>query len=229
MFIYLLVYYAVVTYVSGTLISIFAFALRAAKERGKMYYTMNSNESPYHNLGAKLRMLREAQHESLREVSDAVEIDSSTLKRYEAGHDRPSEDVLLLLFSHFAVEEPSALELWHLAGYEGRPDEEDADDDHVHDGPPAMHQHMMMVMVDPRIMYSDGVEAVAGDRGVVLNFSQVNGPNGQPLTVSRIGMSREQAQMLMGVIHQVLYDMDNPAKRRLADGQGPDAPEQKTT
>ena len=84
---------------------------------------------------------------------------------------------------------------------------------------------MMMVMVDPRIMYSDGVEAVAGDRGVVLNFSQVNGPNGQPLTVSRIGMSREQAQMLMGVIHQVLYDMDNPAKRRLTDGQGPDAPE----
>ncbi len=194
-----------------------------------MYYTMNSNESPYHYLGTRLRMLREAQHETLREVSEAVEIDSSVLKRYESGHERPSEDVLLLLFSHFAIEEPSALELWRLAGYEGRPDDDTDEEDHTHDNAAAMHQHMMMVMVDPRIMYSDGVEAVAGDRGVVLNFSQVNGPNGQPLTVSRIGMSREQAQMLMGVIHQVLYDIDNPTQQRLSDGQGPDTPEQKTT
>lgn len=195
-----------------------------------MYYTMNSNESPYHYLGARLRMLREAQHESLREVSEAVEIDSVVLKRYEAGHDRPSEDVLLLLFSHFAIEEPSALELWKLAGYEGRPDDDEADaEDHSHDTAAAAHQHMMMVMVDPRIMYSDGVEAVAGDRGVVLNFSQMNGPNGQPLTVSRIGMSREQAQMLMGVIHQVLYDIDNPTQRRLAEGRGMDNSEPKTT
>ena len=61
-----------------------------------MYYTMNSNESPYHYLGARLRMLREAQHESLREVSEAVEIDSVVLKRYEAGHDRPSEGAIRL-------------------------------------------------------------------------------------------------------------------------------------
>ena len=80
-------------------------------------------------------------------------------------------------------------------------------------------QRTLMVMVDPRIIYSDGVEAVAGDRGVVLNFSQTNGPGGKPLTVSRVGMSREQAQMLMSVLHQVLYDIDNKHQnKQLGDG-----------
>jgi len=134
-----------------------------------------------------------------------------------------------LLFNHFDIEENHADELWKLAGYTGHPDmictnptHDHSHDDHGGDAEDMSSavQRTLMVMVDPRIMYSDAVEAVAGDRGVVLNFSQTNGPGGKPLTVARIGMSREQAQLLMGVLHQVLYDFDNQnGSKQLGDGK----------
>jgi len=47
--------------------------------------------------------LRENHRESAAEVSGAVEIDEKSLRRIEAGTERPSEDILLLLISHFAL------------------------------------------------------------------------------------------------------------------------------
>lgn len=175
-------------------------------------------QAPYQYLGERLKKLRESNDESVAEVSGAVEITTADLELFEAGRERPSEDILLLLFSHFDLASMHADELWKLAGYNGRPDGDDdteAGQNIQHD-----HNHAMMIMVDPRIMYSDGVEVVAGNRGVVLNFSQMNGPDGKPLAISRIGMSRMQAEQLMGILHQVLYDVDNPGNKQL--GSGPD-------
>jgi len=184
--------------------------------------------TPYQYLGERLKKLRESKAETLADVSEAVEIAPTDLKEFELGRDRPSEDILLLLFNHFDIEEPHANELWKLAGYDGQPDMicTNPAHDHSHDNQSADGEDMnaamqktLMVMVDPRVMYSDGVEAVVGDRGVVLNFSQANGPGGKPLTIARIGMSREQAQMVMGVLHQVLYDFDNRGNdKQLGDG-----------
>lgn len=184
----------------------------------------DETQTPYLYLGERLKMLREGNNESVADVSGAVEITPSDLEMYESGRDRPAEDILLLLFSHFEVENLHAAELWKLAGYEGRPDgrEEPETPHQFHQD----HQHAMMVMVDPRIMYSDGVEVVAGNRGVVVNFSQVNGPDGKPLTISRIGMSRVQAEQLMGILHQVLFDMDNPDQKQLDSGPGPEDSQQ---
>ncbi len=177
----------------------------------------DETQAPYQYLGERLKLLREGNNESVDDVSGAVEIAPTELEQFEAGRDRPSEDILLLLFSHFDVESLHAAELWKLAGYLGRPDGSDEPD--IPQGFPSQdHQHAMMIMVDPRIMYSDGVEVVAGNRGVVVNFSQVHGPEGKPLTISRIGMSRVQAEQLMGILHQVLYDMDNPSSKQLGSG-----------
>ena len=181
-------------------------------------------QAPFQFLGQKLKMLREGKNESLAEVSGAVEIAENDLLAFEAGRTRPSEDILLLLFSHFDIESSRAEELWRLAGYDGHPDN---NSEEIQTPPSSLHQQTMMVMIDPRIMYSDGVEAIAGNRGVVLNFSQMNGPGGQPLMVSRIGMSREQAQQLMGILHQVLYDLDNPQNNKQL-GQGDFPPDTKT-
>jgi transcriptional regulator with XRE-family HTH domain len=167
---------------------------------------------PYESLGTQLRVLRENHRESMAEVSGAVEIDEKQLGLIESGTERPSEDILLLLISHFAVEDDKAAELWQLAGYDKQTEE------HEHDAGNS-RQQTLMVMIDPRVMYSDSVEVVASDKGVVLNFSQVSGQHGQPLTVSRIGMSREQAKMVMGILHQALYDIDNPGRKRLDGGQ----------
>lgn len=176
----------------------------------------DETQAPYQYLGERLKKLREGKNESVADVSGAVEITPADLEQFEAGRDRPSEDILLLLFSHFDIETLHAAELWKLAGYRGHPDGiEEPETPHSF---PQDSQHAMMIMVDPRIMYSDGVEVVAGNRGVVINFSQVNGPDGKPLTISRVGMSRVQAEQLMGILHQVLYDMDNPSPKQLGSG-----------
>jgi transcriptional regulator with XRE-family HTH domain len=171
-----------------------------------------NKQLPYKPLGAILRHLRERNRESVAEVSGAVEIDEPVLGRIEAGSERPTEDILLLLISHFAVEDDKAAELWQLAGYDkgSAEDEREASNS---------RQQTLMVMIDPRVMYSDSMEVTANQKGVVLNFSQSAGQNDQPLTIARIGMSREQAKAVMGVLHQALYDLDNPRKpRQLGDG-----------
>ncbi|HUB93237.1 MAG TPA: helix-turn-helix transcriptional regulator [Verrucomicrobiae bacterium] len=172
--------------------------------------------TPYSALGAQLRRLRERNSESMAEVSGAVEITEPELDKIESGAERPSEDILLLLISHFAVEDDKAAELWQLAGY-------DHAEDHGHDREPGSNvrsqAQTLMVMIDPRVMYSDQVEVVTNNKGVVMNFSQAAGQGGQPLTVARIGMSHDQAKMVMGVLHQALYDFENGrGRKRLGDG-----------
>lgn len=171
---------------------------------------------PYESLGSQLKHLRERNRESVAEVSGAVEIEEKDLSLIEAGNERPSEDILLLLISHFAVEDDKAAELWQLAGYDKQAEDEP---DHDTDASRSSRSQTLMVMIDPRVMYSDSVEVVANNKGVVLNFSQAAGQQGQPLTVSRIGMSRDQAKMVMGILHQALYDLDNPRHKQLGDGQ----------
>ena len=174
------------------------------------------NHIPYETLGSQLRHLRERNRESMAEVSGAVEIDETELSKIESGTERPSEDILLLLISHFAVEDDKAAELWQLAGYDRQEDNREQEHETVQGGGRAQ---TLMVMIDPRVMYSDSVEVVANSKGVVLNFSQNAGQNGQPLTVSRIGMSHEQAKMVMGVLHQALYDFENKrGRKQLGDG-----------
>lgn len=172
---------------------------------------------PYETLGTQLRRLRELHSESLAEVSGAVEIEEKELGRIESGQDRPSEDILLLLISHFGIQEERAAELWELAGYDKSQD----DDHHSHrhdDDHQQTRTQTMMVMVDPRVMYSDDVEVNTSTEGVVLSFSQVAGLHGQPLTVARLGMSHAQARLLLGVLHQALYERDNPDRKRLGEG-----------
>jgi len=184
-----------------------------------------NKQIPYETLGSQLRHLRERKRESMAEVCGAVEIDEKDLGLIETGAERPSEDILLLLISHFALEDDKAAELWQLAGYDQIPAEEEHDHDHVHDhersreSSPSSRQQTLMVMIDPRVMYSDSVEVVADSRGVVVNFSQNAGQHGQLLTISRIGMSRDQAKMVMGILHQALYDLENPKRKRLSDGK----------
>jgi transcriptional regulator with XRE-family HTH domain len=170
----------------------------------------DSTRTPYQKLGARLKSLRDLSQESTAEVSSAVEIDEELLHLIEGGRERPSEDILMLLLAHYGVGEDRADELWKLAGYEKQPD----DDEMPFMGggsSPDMKQHTMMIMVDPRVMYSDSFEITASKQGVIFGFGQTVGPTGQPLTISRVGMSRDQAKTVMGLLHKALWDLDNPA------------------
>ncbi|HUC90179.1 MAG TPA: helix-turn-helix transcriptional regulator [Patescibacteria group bacterium] len=170
-----------------------------------------SNAQPYEKLGERLKSIRQTKHESVSEVSGAVEIDDQELQLIEQGSTRPSEDILLLLINHFNVHDDDANTLWRLAGYEPPRDQDDA--------APNDHQNnrtMVMIMaVDPRIIYSDGVHITANKSGVVLNFAQGIGTP-QVLTTARIGMSRDQA---VGLIETMQKALEQSTPRQLPAGK----------
>ncbi len=156
----------------------------------------NSQEQPFKSLGNRLKTIRQKLHESIAEVSGAVEIEEQKLENIELGQERPTEDILMLLINHFGIQDDDAANLWRLAGYDQPQDQQEGD---LQNG-----RAMVMIMaVDPRIIYSDGVQVTGNSSGVVLNFMQgVGTPHS--MTTSRVGMSREQAVNLVNTLRQVL-------------------------
>lgn len=156
---------------------------------------MSESNAPFTTLGKHLKYIREQQDESIAEVSGAVEIDAQRLERIEAGEERPSEDILLLLISHFDMNEQQAVQLWELADYgDELPDQIKPDIDQLMN-----KQVVMLLAADTRTMYSDGVQAIANKAGITLSFTQANGPDSN-IIVSKVGMSVEQAQQ---VVHEI--------------------------
>jgi hypothetical protein len=157
-----------------------------------------SEITPYKVLGTHLHRVRDRLKETIAEVSGAVEINESMLISIEDGIERPTEDILLLLITHFGIQDDEAVKLWDLAGYD-RSKQIKLDEEAI-----AGKQLVMVMTVDTRIVYSDKVEVVANPNGVVMNFMQdPDGPY-QSQTVSRIGMSREQTESVIRVLRQSL-------------------------
>lgn len=155
-------------------------------------------EYPYKSLGNRLKRMREKFQESLAEVSGAVEIDVDTLSNIELGKEKPSEDILLLLISHFGIKEDEATNLWELADYGMTPAQ-------LTDNETALARTPVVVLPnDARIVYTDVVHVTVNRHGVVMNFLQEGGPNSQPLIVSRVGMSREHAESILEVLKATL-------------------------
>lgn len=162
---------------------------------------MSEANTPYHTLGNHLKYVREQSHQSLQEVSGAVEIDEERLKRIEAGIERPAEDILLLLISHFGVADREAVQLWELADYDSdlpdrlKPDMEQFNGKNV----------VMLIGFDTRAIYSDGLDIVCTEAGMTLNFTQATGPQ-QRTPVARVGLSYDQAdKVLQALQHAMLH------------------------
>ena len=161
---------------------------------------MDKTEQPFKKLGDRLRSIRQKLHESVAEVSGAVEIDEPVLQRIEQGHERPAEDILLLLINHFGMKDDEAATLWQLAGYDQpRPQHDHDNNDEGNNNRSAI----LVMAIDPRVIYSDGVQVTAGSNGVTMSFSQASGtPNS--LTTAKIGMSREQAYAVVRTLQDAL-------------------------
>jgi hypothetical protein len=155
--------------------------------------------TPFSSLGNALRALRLMRKESILEVSSAVEVTGERLALFENGELRPSEDVLELLISHYCIGEHEADKLWELAGYKRHDDTSQVQ----------TQQAFMITPIDNRIIYTDTVHVMVNNYGVVMNFMQTSGSNNQPVTVSRIGMSREHAESVLQVLKRTLTESEN--------------------
>lgn len=162
---------------------------------------------PFQALGARLRRVRERLNESIIEVSGAVEIDADALREIERGRQRPSEDILLLLISHFALKDAEATKLWNLANYNQSDISEQQPINYFNTD---TKQAMMALPADIRILYSDTVHIMINNYGVVINFMQNTGATDQPLVISRVGMSKDHARSVLEVLQRTLDQASNP-------------------
>lgn len=160
--------------------------------------------------GEHLRHLRRQSKESLAEVSGAVEIDVKTLGDIEAGNKLPSEDIVLLLISHFSLREDEALQLWRLAGF----DKNDPANE-------VQQENVPFISEDNKILYTDMVHVSANNYGVIINFLQGLGSDGRPSAVARVGMSREHAKSIIDVLTRTLAlaEQQKHTPKQLGDGK----------
>jgi transcriptional regulator with XRE-family HTH domain len=146
-----------------------------------------NKQAPFKVLGMRIRKLRVDAKETLLEVSGALEIEDTTLQQIEAGQQLPDEDILDLMISHFNVREQEANKLWELAGYNKK--ESPLIEDQI------LKQVMMVIPFDNRVVFSDQAIIHANKKGVTIDFKLLAG-NPQAQTVSKVGMSVEQAKAL---------------------------------
>lgn len=173
---------------------------------------MNRPKKPFANLGKHLKNVREQASRSLAEVSGAIEIDEQALKLIETGLQRPEEEVMLLLISYFGVQDQEALHLWELAEYDSDLTDhlqfsESGSETDATAAPFTSKPIVMMLAMDMRTMYSDGLEINWNQAGLTLNFTQTNPQNkGQapPIPVARVGLSHTHAEQVLRSLQQAL-------------------------
>lgn len=159
----------------------------------------DTSKAPFTALGTALRAMRLRAKESVAEVSSAVEVPIDRVGGFENGELRPTEDILDLIISHYDLADKEAEKLWELAGYDKKNDAAAILDDLS-----TTKQPVMILPIDARVVYTDMVHVMVNDFGVVINFLQGNGPNNQPMAVSRVGMSREHAESVLEVLQKTL-------------------------
>ncbi|MBI2588921.1 helix-turn-helix transcriptional regulator [Candidatus Saccharibacteria bacterium] len=154
--------------------------------------------SPFKPLGRRLKELRGQINETLAEASGAVEIDVRQLASFELGQARPSEDVLLLLLSHFGVKDDEAIKLWDLAGYNM------SKIPMSHMGSASTLDNQVAAGNNDHVLFTDIVDVIVNNYGVVMNFMQNTGSGTQPAVVAKIGMSREHAKSVLQILQLTL-------------------------
>ena len=157
---------------------------------------------PFATLGDRLRDLRKYNKESVAEAAGAVEIAEEELRRMEQGVERPSEEILMLLISHFGMKEDEAVRLWELAGYDSSDDADDRPDATI------TKTITMAIAIDPRVMYTDSIQVNGNKHGVVVSFMQPGGGSLPQMPISRIGMSRSQAKNLAEILRDTIDQLD---------------------
>jgi hypothetical protein len=167
---------------------------------------------PYAALGARIKHLREQWQQSPSEVSGTLEIDESILRSIEAGRTMPGDEILDMLISHFLLTEEQAQDLRDLAD-QFQEQVGDALSSGIEDM--LMKQIVMYLPIDSKTVYTDSMNATVNNHGVVLQFMQSTGPEGQQFPVSKVGMSRAHAEKLIEVLRNTLdqHDRSNNQKR----------------
>lgn len=168
---------------------------------------------PFESFGNKLRIYRQRNRKNITSASKALKIDRTHLSKLENGHERPSQKVMLAIVSHYSLSVAETAELWALAGYQhgwgGTQQGKgvtgmDLNGIGTANKPPqGATQLQINTPADKPILYCDSVFVSSNQFGVVMDFVQAGfgattTANKQQLNVvSRVGMSREHAKVML--------------------------------
>ena len=166
--------------------------------------------SPYVKFGEVLHTLRRAYHVSKKEFCGALEINEEYLAKLEEGVEKPSEELIEQMISHFALDDNIADNLWRLAGFSN---------DKLED---MMAQTATLPLSELKVAYTDMVHVSVNNFGVVLNFMQNVGPSNNPVVVSRLGMSKEHAKSVVDVLSRTLKASSEQQKKKPLELSGGD-------
>ena len=157
-----------------------------------------STNQPYKILGDKLKSLRKNNHETIEEVSSAVEIDNQELVKIESGITKPSEEILMYLINHFQLSDNEATTFWQLANYESSHNNffNKVIDENL------VSNLILLTPVELRPLYSDHIDIILGSSGLVINFNQQI--NNQLIPITKVGMTLEQADILQKTLENAL-------------------------
>jgi len=180
--------------------------------------------SPFRPLGIRLKALRDRANETLAEASGAVEIDVQQLASFELGKSRPTEDILLLLISHFGALDDEAVRLWELAGYAAKKPVQ------AESGGSTSTYSVETPRSENRILFTDIVDVTVNNYGVVMSFMQGAGPNAKQTAVARVGMSREHAKSVLRILQLTLQQTEHQGRHMPKRLDAPDSskPDDKT-
>jgi hypothetical protein len=115
--------------------------------------------------------------------------------------------VLLLLISHFGAKDDEAVKLWETAGY-------------ASDKIPASYEinnqslSPQAISPDNRVLFTDVVDIVVNNYGVIMNFMQ-SGPSNSSQPVARVGMSREHAKSILKILQTTISQTERNAPKSL--------------
>lgn len=166
----------------------------------------------YNDFGAKIKEYREAKKETITQVANAVGKGRTYISKLENGHERPTIPVLAQLTSHFSLSAETAAELSVLAGYRAssvvveksqRKEVTEMQNTQIQT-PETPPQVQVNVPNGLPVLYSDSVFVTTSQWGVVFDFAQNIGPANQQNVVARLGMSKEHAKALLGVLKKRL-------------------------
>jgi hypothetical protein len=159
--------------------------------------------SKYKELGIALKAYRVASNEEISEVALATELSEDQLRQIEDGTLQPQPEQIEILARHFTLREQEAQRLLELAGYNEFDYDVDLSTDFDLKNLEDLKVNEVNVLVNP-IFYTDTINVVSNQFGVVLSFVQSSGPEGKPIVVSRVGMSHVHAKSVIKVLTEAM-------------------------
>lgn len=189
-------------------------------------------------IGKNLKKYRTRQNLSLAQVKEKVGLDRSYLSRIENGIDKISNESLINLINLYQLTREESAELANLANlpflvhsqnnkndilndekvFSSNKNEEVNNMQEKNQQEKSLQETTagrieINVPADVKILYSDSAWVTASNYGIVMDFAQIMGNPSKQQVVSRVGMSREHAEALLGVLQQKIVELQNKSDK----------------